>query len=335
MKRMIRGGCVLVALSLQGCGGWQSVLGPRSPGAAEIETLWWVAFASTGLLALVVIGGLLLAVRRSLRAQAAREGEAVARGEQRFILLAGAAFPALFLIGFLVISVRTGASVGGPPAEPALTIEVVGHKFWWEVRYPDQGITTANEIRVPAEQPVWVRVTSADVIHSFWVPQLSPGKIDMVPGRMNAIWMQADEPGLYRGQCTEFCGVQHALMSLLVIALPEDEFEAWAEDRAAPRAPPEDPRILEGVGVFIGAGCGSCHAVEGISRPSEAGSPGPDLTDLAQRRTLGALTLENNRENLKAWVENPHRFKRGVRMPPHLIPEHELDALVSYLETLR
>jgi len=330
-----RAGFAALVPLLQGCGGWQSILDPRSPGAAEIETLWWIAFGSTGSLALLVIGGLLYAVRRSRRAANPRDGDDVVAGEQRFILLAGAAFPTLFLVGFLVFSVRTGSSVAEPELDPALTVEVVGHKFWWEVRYPEHGIVTANEILIPSERPVRVEVTSADVIHSFWVPQLSPGKVDMIPGRTNTIWMQAEEPGSYRGQCTEFCGVQHALMSLLVIALPQEEFEAWTAERTAARAPPDDPEAADGLRIFISRGCSGCHAVEGVSRPLAAGNPGPDLTDLARRRTLGALTLPNDREHLSAWVEDPHRFKEGVRMPANPMPEGELEALISYLETLR
>jgi cytochrome c oxidase subunit II len=335
MRRVTGPGMAVSALLLQGCGGWQSVLDPASPGAARVEALWWLAFGSTGILALLVIAGLLHAVRRAGRAPSAREGGAVARREERFILLAGGAFPALFLVGFLVASVRTGTAVSEPPMEPILTIEVVGHMFWWEVRYPEHGITTANEIRIPSGQPVRVDVTSADVIHSFWVPQLAPGKIDMVPGRTNTIWMQADGPGQYRGQCTEFCGVQHALMSLLVIASPQEEFDAWVAERTASRIPPDDDLALEGLGIFVRTGCGSCHAVQGVSRPQAAGSPGPDLTDLGQRRTLGALTLTNDRQNLTEWIRNPHRFKPGVRMPAHRIAEGELAALVTYLETLR
>lgn len=335
MRRFTGPGMAVVALLLQGCGGWQSVLDPASPGAAQVESLWWFALGSTGVLAVLVIAGLLYAVRRAGQAPSAREGGPVARGEERFILLAGGAFPALFLVGFLAVSVRTGTAVSEPPMEPALTIEVVGHMFWWEVRYPEHGITTANEIRIPSNQAIRVEVSSADVIHSFWVPQLAPGKIDMVPGRTSTIWMQADGPGQYRGQCTEFCGVQHALMSLLVIAAPQEEFDAWVAERTASRIPFDDDVAMEGLGIFVRTGCGSCHAVQGVSRPGAAGNPGPDLTDVGQRRTLGALTLPNDRENLTEWIRDPHRFKPGVRMPAQRMAEEELAALVTYLETLR
>jgi cytochrome c oxidase subunit II len=345
-KRLAAGGARLVAGHarlaaglaaaplLAGCG-WQSILDPQSPAPARIELLWWIAFASTGILSAVVIGGLLYAVARARRAAAAEAGGGAAASEQRFILLAGGAFPAVFLVGFLAITVHTGTVVSEPPAEPELTIEVIGHKFWWEVRYPDEGIVTANEIHIPAGSPVEVLVTSADVIHSFWVPQLAPGKVDMNPGRTNRIWMMAEAPGRYRGQCTEFCGTQHALMSLLVVASPPDEFEAWVAARRTPPPPPEDPLELLGRTVFFTAGCASCHAIGGVSVPREAGSPGPDLTDLASRETLGALTIENTRANLGGWILDPHQFKPGVRMPATRMGGTELRALLAYLETLR
>jgi cytochrome c oxidase subunit II len=325
-----------LCLLLQGCGGWQSILDPASAPAREVASLWWIALGSTGFLALLVFAGLAQALRRSRRASVAREGGQTAIGENRFILLAGGVFPALFLIGFLAVSVRTGSVVSQPRGDPALVIEVVGHQYWWEVRYPEHGITTANEIHVPVGVPIEVRVSSADVIHSFWVPQLSAGKLDMVPGRTNLIWLEADHPGHYRGQCTEFCGVQHALMSLLVIASPEEEFEAWLAARAAPRTPPDAGLPTEGMGVFVREGCGACHAVEGVSRPGAAGNPGPDLTHLAGRRTLGALVIDNEPGHLADWIRDPHALKPGVRMPAHPgIGDAEMRALVAFLETLQ
>jgi cytochrome c oxidase subunit II len=321
-------------LLLAGCGGQQSILSPGGPGARAVESLWWFALGSTGVLALLVILGLLHAVRRARRAPEAREGGGVARSEERFILLAGGAFPTLFLVVFLAVSVRTGSVVSAPPEEPVLNLEVVGHQYWWEVRYPDLGITTANEIHIPAGGPVEVRVTAADVIHSFWVPQISAGKVDMIPGRTNRIWLQADEPGVHRGQCTEFCGVQHALMSLLVVVSSPEDFEGWVAARREPRASPQDSLSMLGHTVFVREGCGACHALEGVSRPQAVGSPGPDLTDLGQRRTLGALTLTNDPQHLADWIRNPHRFKPGVRMPAFPLEEGEMEALVTYLGQL-
>ncbi len=342
-----RGGVVLAVLFTAACGKEQSILGSNSPGAAAIESLWWVALGSTGVLTLLVFGGLVHALRRALHASGQSSGqspESVSRPalagsgiggrEERFILLAGGLGPALFLLAFLTLSVRTGTEAAAPPEEPALTIEVVGHMFWWEVTYPAYGFTTANEIHIPAERVIDVRVTSADVIHSFWVPQISPGKIDMVPGRTNTIWMFAPHAGRFRGQCTEFCGIQHARMSMAVTAHAPDEFDAWIEERAEPRPPPADPEQLVGVAVFFEAGCAACHSIEGVRPRDPAGMAGPDLTDLASRETLGALTIPNDRAHLTAWILNPDEFKPGVRMPATPLDGVELEALVTYLETL-
>jgi len=333
---------VFAFLSLAGCGGPQSILGTDNPAGERIESLWWVSVLSTGILAAIVIVVLLVAARRALvagrdgagRDRAAEPAAPDDARETRLLLVLGGALPALFLVGFLVFAVRTGTAVTEAPGEPGLTVEVVGHKFWWEVRYPDQGIVTANEIRIPAGVSVEVLVSSADVIHSFWVPALTPGKIDMVPGRTNRIRMWADTPGVYRGQCTEFCGTQHALMSMEVVALPPDEFDAWAETRRVPPRLPNDDEALRGIGVFMGTGCAACHAVEGLTDPGAAGSPGPDLTDVAGRRSLGALALENSSANLLEWIRDPHQFKPGVRMPPTPLPEADLRALVRFLEAL-
>jgi cytochrome c oxidase subunit II len=340
MRRLLLGMMASAVLLSGGCGGRQSIVDTANPAAREIEGLWWMSLASTGLLSILVIGSLFWAVLRARRAHddpgPATEvlGLDEQKREDRWVLILGAGMPALFLVGFLIVAVRTGISVANPSSEPSLTVDVIGHKFWWEITYPEQGIATANELHIPVGEPVEVRVTSADVIHSFWVPKLSPGKIDMVPGRTNVIWMSANEPGEYRGQCTEFCGVQHALMSMLVIASEPDEFDAWIAARTQPMVPPDEPELQRGVRVFFEAGCGACHALDGRTRTAITGVPGPDLFAVSTRRTLGALTLEYTRDNLAEWIMDPHAFKPGVRMPSHRLDEEDLSALVSYLESL-
>ncbi len=324
----------VVFLSI-GCGGWQSALDPRSPGAATIESLWWIAFTSTGILSSLTILGLLYAVHRAHRRAAPETSRHTASREQTFILIAGVGIPTLFLIGFLTLSVRAGTAVSEHPEEATVMLEVVGHQFWWEVHYPNHGVVTANEIHIPVGEPVEVHITSADVIHSFWIPQLAPGKLDMNPGRFNTLWLFAEEAGLYRGQCTEFCGVQHAHMALLVVASPPEEFEEWLDARRGTPPEPTDPEAARGREVFLEAGCSACHAIRGVSRPRFAGNPGPDLTDLGSRSSLGALTIPNDREHLAQWILEPDRFKPGVRMPPTPLDDADLAALVRYLEGLR
>jgi cytochrome c oxidase subunit II len=331
IRRRIGAAIVALGLPLAGCGGPQSMLGGSSPAVTGIESLWWIALASTGILSTLVFLALGYAVIRARRA--ARKEEALA-GEERIILVAGAAIPALFLIGFMALAVRTGSVVSAPEGTPERTIEVIGHMFWWEIRYPDAGVVTANELHIPAGEPVSVHVSSADVIHSFWVPQLAPGKIDMVPGRTNVTWMQADEPGEYRGQCTEFCGVQHALMSLRVVASPPDEFEAWLERRTEPPEVPTDVDLRRGLFLFNDRGCAACHTISDVAPAGGLGMAGPNLDDLGSRRTLGALRVENTPENLARWITNPHDFKPGVRMPATDLDDADLDALVRYLGSL-
>jgi cytochrome c oxidase subunit II len=324
-----------LGLLLAGCGGQQSILGASSPAASHIESLWWISLASTGVLSTLVFLALGYAVIQARRAAMEERAEdADHGGEGRVILIVGALIPTVFLVGFLTLAVRTGSVVSAPDETPERTIEVIGHMFWWEIRYPDAGVVTANELRIPVGEPVAIHVSSADVIHSFWVPQLGPGKIDMVPGRTNVTWLLADEPGEYRGQCTEFCGVQHALMSLLVIASPPEEFEAWLERRTDPPPVPTDVERRRGLFLFSDRGCDACHAIADVAPAEGMGMAGPNLDDLASRRTLGALRVENTPENLAQWIANPHDFKPGVRMPATELEDEDLEALVSYLRGL-
>jgi cytochrome c oxidase subunit 2 len=206
--------------------------------------------------------------------------------------------------------------------------------WWWEVRYPEQGIVTANEIHVPAGQAVKLELTSVDVIHSFWAPSLH-GKRDMIPGLTTTFWIQADQSGVYRGQCAEYCGLQHANMAFVVVALPPDEFAAWMSERSAaparpaPAAPPSPADLPRGLAVFLRAGCAKCHSIRGT--PAE-GKLAPDLTHIGSRQTLAAGTVPNNRGNLAGWIANPQALKPGAKMPATYLPPEELFDLVSYLE---
>jgi cytochrome c oxidase subunit II len=211
-------------------------------------------------------------------------------------------------------------------------VEVIGHQFWWEVRYPDAGVITANEIHVPAGRPTRLRLMSNDVIHSLWVPRLH-GKLDLTPGRVGDLVLRPEEPGVYRGFCAEFCGAQHALMGLLIVAQPPDEFEAWLEEQARPAPPPAD---AERPAAWRSSSARLPPLPRGPGRrDARSGSQGtgPDLTHLSSRRTLGAVTVENTTENLAAgsWTPRPQAGRAHARHP--LAPE-ELRALVRYLEGL-
>ena len=215
-----------------------------------------------------------------------------------------------------------------------MTIEVVGRQWWWEVNYLDAGGTkvfsTANEIHIPAGVPVRFRLRAGDVIHSFWVPRLG-GKVDMIPGRTNWLTLEADDPGTYRGQCAEYCDGPHAHMSFLVVAREEAEFQAWARRQAGPAAPPPDSLAAAGRDVFLRSACVTCHAVRGT--PAQ-GTLGPDLTHLANRTTLLAAMVPNNRGHLGGLIGSPRSVKPGIHMPAVPLASDELVALIRYLETL-
>ncbi|MFN7134994.1 MAG: cytochrome c oxidase subunit II, partial [Myxococcales bacterium] len=219
----------LLAVLAAACTGPQGVLRNEGPAARVLSELLWRLFFTTVIpAALVILFVVWLALRKKAEVQPPAPGRDV-----RFIVVAGALFPGAVLLMLTVFTIQAGEGTRRPPREPALRVEVIGHQFWWEVRYPDHDVVTANEIHVPAGEPVQLEVTSADVIHSFWVPALH-GKIDMIPGKTNVFWFQADRPGEYRGQCAEFCGQQHALMALLVVAEPADALPAaWVQCRAS------------------------------------------------------------------------------------------------------
>ena len=246
----------------------------------------------------------------------------------------GVAISAIPILVALVWTMVALANTAGPPSNPALTLDVTGHQWWWEVQYdsadPSQGFLTANEIHIPVGETVLVRLHGGDVIHSFWVPKLT-GKTDTIPGQTNYSWIRADHPGLYRGQCTEFCGYQHAHMSLEVIAQNRDDFDKWRAAQLAPAASPTTPEQQRGE-QLVEYRCGSCHEVRGTLAGARSA---PDLTHIASRRTIAAGTLVNNPGNLSGWIEDPQAIKPGALMPNQLLSAQELSDVRDYLETLK
>jgi cytochrome c oxidase subunit II len=222
-----------------------------------------------------------------------------------------------------------------PPPPGALRIEVEGRQWWWEVRYAGpagESVVAANEIHVPTGVAIDVVVTSPDVIHSFWVPSLG-GKIDMMPGRPNRLTLRADRDGVYRGQCAEYCGIQHAQMALLVVAAPPEAFAAWLAAEAAPAAAPSTEDAERGLEAFMAEGCAGCHAIRGTAA---LGRLAPDLTHIASRRTLAAGSLENDARAIRAWLGAGSALKPGNRMPSYAhLPPPTLDAITAYLAGLR
>ncbi len=306
----------------------QSALHSAGPVAQEIAWLWWIMF---GILSAVFLGTMFLLALALMLPRCGKKG-GVPGGDTRFIVIAGIIVPIVILIALLLASLRSTIRLR-TPEEAAVTIKVRGFQWWWHVEYPELGITTANELHVPTGAPVHLVVESADVVHSLWVPNLT-SKMDLVPGKTNRFWLQADRAGVWRGQCAEYCGLQHALMALMVVALEPEEFNAWVRHHQTPPAEPQTELALRGRDVFFGAaaGCTACHAIGGTSAQARLA---PDLTFLASRLTLGAATIDNEPDLLARWIADSHQFKPGNLMPRTQIDDDELAALVEYLMTLK
>jgi cytochrome c oxidase subunit 2 len=318
--------CLIVA-----CGGPypQSTLAPTSDFGHSIDRLftgifWWAVGV------FVVVEGLLLfSVVRFRR----REGQSppVQHHGHTTLEIAWTLAPALILVFIAVPTVRTIFATSGTPAPGALRVEVIGHQWWWEYRYPDLGIVTANEMHLPVGRPVAVDITSADVIHSWWTPRLG-GKRDAIPGRHNHLAFTPDSMGVYPGQCVEYCGASHANMRLRTFVDSDSAFEAWvAEQRAAPAAPAAGSLEETGSQDFRKYGCIGCHTIAGFS----AGIIGPNLTHVGSRTTIAGGTMMNTEDHLRQWIGNPPEMKPGSLMPDMHVSATDLSALVAYLQSLK
>lgn len=312
-------------LALAGCGGPQSALDPWGPQAERISDLSILLFTGGGLILTLVVALMALAVW----APPAWRRRA---GTLRFVIGGGIVFPAVTLAALLVHTLGASRALALFSGEAPLRVEIVGRQYWWEMRYPD-GAVTANELRIPRGRDVELTLTSADVIHSVWIPNLH-GKLDMIPGRANVLRLRADRTGVLRGQCTEYCGRQHTLMAFAVVVEEPAEFEAWLTRQAAPIAAPANATEEAGMRIFGEAGCGACHAVRGT--PWQ-GRIAPDLSRVGSRLTLAAGALPNNLGNLAGWIAAPQDIKPGNAMPAFArsLSGEEMLALATWLDGLR
>ena len=303
--------------------GRQSALSPAGDHAAAIFELSTVLFIGAGAIFLGVMGLALYAVlARPERFPGARA----------WVIGGGVVFPVATLSVLQVYEFAVARRLSAAPAPETLRVEVTGHMWWWEVRYPAAQVVTANEIRIPVGRPVEFVVKAADVIHSFWVPRLA-GKIDMIPGHENRLTLTATEPGVHRGQCAEYCGAQHALMALDVVAEPPERFDAWLAEQAKPAPEPAGAELAAGRDGFLALGCGACHRVAGTRA---AGVLGPDLTHVGGRLALAAGTLPNGTAALAAWIAGAQHVKPENRMPSFAIAdERTLGAVAAWLESLK
>ena len=312
-----------------------SIFDPRSTPADSIRHLSFFVLSVTGLIFLVVFGLLSYTVVkfRSRAADAEREPAQVYGSTQ--IELAWTIIPILIVIVLFLATARVIHAIQDAP-KPAEAVEItaIGHQFWWEFRYPTLGVVTANELHVPVSDlshptPTFLKLLSADTDHSFWIPQLA-GKTDLIPNRVNEMWLDPHQTGLFLGQCAQYCGTQHAKMLLRVYVDSPEDFKRWT--RAQQQPANDDAKEAAGRRVFERTACLNCHAINGTNGN---GRFGPDLTHLMSRSTIASGAAENNSQNLRLWIQNPDSIKPGSLMPAMKLSDADLDALVRYLETLQ
>jgi cytochrome c oxidase subunit 2 len=331
-------GCagVLLCLILAACDPSHSVTLPTTPEGNSILRLFWIFFGVCALVWVLVVLALAVALLRR-RGERPNPLARDAHEERRFgtIVLSLAGLTAAIVFGLTVLSFAGQGDIFGRTSNGGIVIALKGHQWWWELTYedpdPSQSFNTANEIHVPVGVPVTLRLDSADVIHSFWVPSLL-GKLDLIPGRHNAIHFTARKIGVYRGQCAEFCGLQHAHMGMLVFVDSQAAYDAWRESQLASATAPETPSQRAGLEVFLASPCVSCHTITGTSA---GGAVGPDLTHLASRTTIAAGTLPMTRGALAAWIVNAQGVKPGTQMPDVQLAPTALNPLLDYLEHLK
>jgi cytochrome c oxidase subunit 2 len=322
----------VIAVVSAGCEGNQSMFNPQGPGARSIASFGWFMIAVCLAVYILVLGALGWALLRT--PQPTDEGPHTTRRLAKVVAIA-VAVSAAILVTFTVASQAVGRRIALPANPGSLSIDVVGYQWWWDFQYrdptPSQFVTSPNELHIPVGVPVVLRAQSRDVIHSFWVPNLH-GKRDLIPGQTTSTWIQADQPGTYRGQCAEFCGHQHAKMAFIVIAEPMEKFQEWMQNQRQPGPEPASEEQRRGRELFLESTCVTCHTIRGTVAGSRVG---PDLTHVASRQTIAAGTLPNTADHLRQWIANPGSIKPGTRMPPNALSRADLDAVVSYLRTLR
>jgi cytochrome c oxidase subunit 2 len=335
-RRGLAGAALLLPLLLAGCGGFQDTLNPHSHQASDIANLFWVMMAvAFGGLALVA-GLLVFAWKRRNRRGLGGDSDDPHPGEKTgwiVVVGMGVVFPMTVIIALFIVSDWAIVKVTQAPAasSTSMTIDAIGHDWYWEFRYPGTKVVTADEMHIPVDTRINLVATTEDVIHSFWVPELNR-KIDTIPGQQNRILLYADQATVYRGQCAEYCGLQHAHMGMLVFAQPKAEFRKWLKQQAAPAASPTTGLERRGEKLFLNGSCSSCHAIRGTSAK---GYIGPDLTHLGSRTMLAGLTIPNTPSLLGRWITDSQHFKPGNEMPNFQLPQGQVHALVAYLESLK
>jgi cytochrome c oxidase subunit 2 len=315
------------------------IFNTAGPQAAHIADLWWLTVAICAVVFVAVMGALVIALRRAPRADPSTPPDLASLNAPeprvRRSVISAVALSIVLLIVLMVASFTTDRALAKLALQDALHIEVTANQWWWAAHYddadPSRTFDTANELHIPTGRPVVITLKSNDVIHSLWIPNLH-GKKDLIPGQVATMQLRADTPGVYRGQCAEFCGLQHAFMALDVTASAPTEYEQWAQQQRQSAPEPSGAQEKRGRELFLGGSCMLCHAIDGTTAGARRG---PNLTHVASRASLAAGRLTNTPENLAAWITDPQKHKPGANMPAHPLPEADLQALVAYLETLK
>jgi len=325
----------LLARSMFAQGNSPSTLVPASTPAHQIFDLSIFVVVITGGIFLIVGGLLAITLFRFRARKTDPAGEPPQIYGSTQIELAWTVIPILIVVVLFLTTARIIFAIqDAPKPKTALDVTVIGHQFWWEFRYPKYGIVTANELHIPvssgsAPEATFLKLTSADVNHSFWIPQLA-GKTDLIPNHVNSMWMDPQEPGLYLGQCAQFCGSQHAMMLLRVYVDTPGQFDTWIKNQQQPAR--RDDAAKVGRSVFERQSCMNCHTISGTSA---TGRYGPDLTHLMSRVTLASGAMDNTPANLRQWIKSPDTFKHGALMPAMQLSDEQLDEVTAYLETLK
>ena len=331
-KTLFAGWALLASTAVHANASSQSSMDPQGPLAGSIAKLFWGMLIGGGLILAAVAVLIFIALYKGKKA--AEPQPLTFRQSRNLVLVSGVVIPALILTVFVISSAGINRELVAPMPEDAMTIRVTGHQWWWEIDYLDQAgnivAKTANEVRIPVDTPVKFALEASDVIHSFWIPQLN-GKTDMIPGKTNITWVQASKPGRYRGQCTEFCGKQHAKMAFHVEAMTQDDYAVWLQQQASPAREPSTEAQQRGRAVFLKSSCVMCHSIRGTTAMA---SVAPDLTHIGSRKSLAAGSIENNAGYLASWILSPQSIKPGSHMPATMMAGEDLADLVEYLLSL-
>ncbi len=297
--------------------------------ASDINTLFLQFTILAGVIVAIVAGWVFYSAYRYRRKKHPQEPS---QTEGNFKLeITWTVIPFLILVFFFYLTVKSMKDINRPPGNKKPDIRIIAHQWWWDMRYPDSDVITANELHIPVGKRLLMEIESADVIHSWWVPALGR-KTDAVPGRQNYGWIEADSAGVYLGKCSEYCGTEHAWMLIQVVAEPQEEFDKWIKHQQSIPSPPKDSLAREGEVIFLKKACASCHTIRGTFADAHVA---PDLTHFGSRKIMLSGMYKNNRENLRNWLLHTQKMKPGSDMPNFMLTQKEVDALVTFLEGLK